>query len=105
LPRCGSLFDPPADHHSPANVLQFLVLKLIRVSPASRAIIFPELIPHVPRLINHREASGILEDAYALWCTAKERTAMMRQFWGKEMLLWSECVGAAFLRLHRGAIG
>lgn len=72
--------------------LQFLVLKLIRVSPASRAIIFPELIPHVPRLINHREASGILEDAYALWCTAKERTAMMRQFWGKEMLLWSECV-------------
>jgi pumilio family protein 6 len=81
------------------------VLKLIRVSPASRAIIFPELIPHVPRLINHREASGILEDAYALWCTAKERTAMMRQFWGKEMLLWSECVGAAFLRLHRGAIG
>ncbi|CDZ96435.1 Puf family RNA-binding protein [Phaffia rhodozyma] len=73
-----------------AKYSKFLVLKLIRLCPPARTIILSELTPHIPRLIAHREASGLIEDAYALWCTAKERTAMMKQFWGKETLFSKE---------------
>ena len=41
-------------------------------------------MPHLPRLILHREAAGIIEDAFTLWCSGKERSMMMRPWWGKE---------------------
>lgn len=63
---------------------QFLVAKLIRLAPQARTQILGELMPHLPRLILHREAAGIIEDAFTLWCSGKERSSMMRPWWGKE---------------------
>lgn len=63
---------------------QFLVGKLIRLAPTARTQILEELTPHLPRLILHREAGPIIEDAYALWCSGKEKNGMLRPWWGKE---------------------
>jgi pumilio family protein 6 len=69
---------------------KFLVAKLIRLAPTARPSIIAELLPNLPRLILHREASQIVEDAFALWCSGKERNSMMRPWWGKEGGLFYE---------------
>lgn len=56
----------------------------MRLAPNARPSIIAELRPHLPRLILHREASGILDEAFQEWCSNKERTALMRAWWGKE---------------------
>ncbi|KAL4080018.1 armadillo-type protein [Scleroderma yunnanense] len=68
---------------------KFLVTKLIRLCAAHRASILSEFQSHVLRLLLHREASGVLADAFELYANAYERSILLRDFYGKEVALFS----------------
>ncbi|KAH7890344.1 armadillo-type protein [Phlebopus sp. FC_14] len=68
---------------------KFLVTKLIRLCPTHRASILLEFQSHVLRLLLHREASGVLADAFELYANAYERSILVRDFYGKETALFS----------------
>ncbi|KAM5543745.1 hypothetical protein V8D89_002362 [Ganoderma adspersum] len=73
---------------------KFLVTKLIRFCPTYRAPILRELQGHVLRLLLHREASGVLADAFELYTNAYERSILLRDFYGKEASLFTVTVGS-----------
>jgi pumilio family protein 6 len=73
---------------------QFLVTKLIRLCPAHRAAILQEFHGYTPRLLLHRDASGVLADAFELYANAHERALLLRDFYGKEAQLFSVTAGS-----------
>jgi len=74
--------------------LQFLVTKLIRFCPTHRTAILLEFQSHVIRLLLHREASGVLADAFELHANAYERSILLREFYGKEAALFTVTRGS-----------
>lgn len=74
---------------------QFLVSKLIRLCPAHRASILQEFQSNILRLLLHREASPVLADAFELYANAYERTLLLRDFYGREVLLFGVTQGSA----------
>ncbi|KAG6810840.1 hypothetical protein H0H92_010104 [Tricholoma furcatifolium] len=73
---------------------KFLVTKLIRLCSAHRASILMEFQNSVLRLLLHREASSVLADAFELYANAYERTLLLRDFYGKETMLFSMSGGS-----------
>lgn len=73
---------------------QFLVAKLIRLCPTYRSSILAEFAGSVPRLLLHREAAGILADAFELHANAAERGILLRDFYGPEARLASFTPGS-----------
>ncbi|KAJ8592557.1 ARM repeat-containing protein [Rhizopogon salebrosus TDB-379] len=73
---------------------KFLVTKLIRLCPAHRASILLEFQSHVLRLLLHREASAVLADSFELYANAYERSILLRDFYGKEVALFSQTQGS-----------
>ncbi|TBU44642.1 ARM repeat-containing protein [Dichomitus squalens] len=73
---------------------KFLVTKLIRLCPSYRPIILRELQGSVLRLLLHREASGVLADAFELYANAYERSILLRDFYGKEASLFTVTAGS-----------
>jgi pumilio family protein 6 len=76
-----------------ANCMQFLVSKLIRLCPTHRASILSEFQGSLVRLLLHREASGVLADAFELYANAYERSLLLRDFYGKEAQMFSVTTG------------
>ncbi|KAL9709456.1 Pumilio y domain member 6 [Leucoagaricus gongylophorus] len=74
---------------------KFLVAKLIRLCPTHRVSILQEFQSNILRLLLHREASSVLADAFELYANAYERTFLLRDFYGKEALLFSVTQGSA----------
>lgn len=64
--------------------------KLIRLCPTHRASILLEFQSHVLRLLLHREATSVLADAFELYANAYERSILLRDFYGKETLLFAQ---------------
>jgi pumilio homology domain family member 6 len=83
------------------------VTKLIRLCPTHRASILLEFQSGVLRLLLHREASSVLADAFELYANAYERTILLRDFYGKEIALFSVTTGSDEDkdRVKRGLIG
>ncbi|KAG1898767.1 armadillo-type protein [Suillus fuscotomentosus] len=73
---------------------KFLVTKLIRLCPAHRASILLEFQSNVLRLLLHREASAVLADSFELYANAYERSILLRDFYGKEVALFSQTQGS-----------
>ncbi|KAI0646045.1 ARM repeat-containing protein [Trametes meyenii] len=73
---------------------KFLVTKLIRLCPAHRANILREFQGYVLRMLLHREASGVLADAFELYANAYERSLLLRDFYGKEANLFTVTAGS-----------
>ncbi|KAG6889424.1 hypothetical protein C0995_001191 [Termitomyces sp. Mi166 len=73
---------------------KFLVTKLIRLCPAHRASILMEFQGNVLRLLLHREATSVLADAFELYANAYERTLLLRDFYGKETMLFNTSGGS-----------
>ncbi|EJD45619.1 ARM repeat-containing protein [Auricularia subglabra TFB-10046 SS5] len=69
---------------------KFLVSKIIRHSSSHRSSILAEFHKQVVRLLLHREASSVIADAYELWANAYDRALLVRDFYGKEVLLFEE---------------
>ena len=65
------------------------MIKLLRLCPAHRASILSEFRSHVVRLLLHREASSVIADAFELYSNAYERSILLRDFYGKETLLFT----------------
>ena len=64
--------------------------KLIRYSPTRRSDILAEFHTHVIRLLLHRESSSILADAFELYASSSEKNLLLRDFYGKEVLLFKD---------------
>ncbi|KIY70047.1 ARM repeat-containing protein [Cylindrobasidium torrendii FP15055 ss-10] len=73
---------------------KFLVSKLIKQCPAHRASILLEFQNSVLRLLLHREATGVMADAFELYANAYERSILLRDFYGKEANLFSLTSGS-----------
>ncbi|KAI0764723.1 ARM repeat-containing protein [Fomes fomentarius] len=73
---------------------KFLITKLIRLCPTYRPIILREFQGHVLKLLLHREASGVLADAFELYTNAYERSILLRDFYGKEASLFTVTAGS-----------
>jgi pumilio family protein 6 len=67
---------------------QFLVLKLMRYCPKHRSSILSELHGHVLRLLLHREAGQVISDSFELYTNAAEKALLLREFYGKEVVLF-----------------
>ncbi|KAG5719378.1 Pumilio like proteiny domain family member [Termitomyces sp. T112] len=73
---------------------KFLITKLIRLCPAHRASILMEFQGNVLRLLLHREATSVLADTFELYANAYERTLLLRDFYGKETMLFTTSGGS-----------
>ncbi|KAJ4473395.1 ARM repeat-containing protein [Lentinula edodes] len=72
---------------------KFLLLKLIRLLPSHRTDILSSFHGHVlsrSRLLLHREASGVLADAFELYANGAQRAELVKEFYGKEVALFSQ---------------
>ncbi|KAJ4474996.1 armadillo-type protein [Lentinula aciculospora] len=72
---------------------KFLILKLIRLLPSHRTNIISSFHGEIlsrSRLLLHREASGVLADAFELYANSAQRAGMVREFYGKEVALFSQ---------------
>jgi pumilio homology domain family member 6 len=70
------------------HIMQFLVLKLMRYCPKHRSSILSELHGHVLRLLLHREAGQVISDSFELYTNAAEKALLLREFYGKEVVLF-----------------
>ncbi|TCD66891.1 pumilio domain member 6 [Steccherinum ochraceum] len=73
---------------------KFLVTKLIRLCPGHRQSILLEFQGSVRKLLLHREASGVLADAFELYANAYERSLLLKDFYGKEASLFTVTAGS-----------
>ncbi|KAG0262379.1 pumilio domain member 6 [Actinomortierella ambigua] len=63
---------------------RFIVVKILHYCPKYRETIIKEFYGKVRQLIKHKEASEIIEDAYATYANAAQRTALVQEFYGPE---------------------
>lgn len=63
--------------------------------PTHRTSILLEFQGSVRRLLLHREASGVLADAFELYANAYERSLLLKDFYGKEANLFTVTTGSA----------
>jgi pumilio homology domain family member 6 len=67
---------------------KFLVAKMVvEGNQEIRDIIIPQFYGHVKRLINHPEASWILDDIYRQIATTRQKAVMLREWYGTEFAL------------------
>ncbi|KAK7438043.1 Pumilio y domain member 6 [Stygiomarasmius scandens] len=76
---------------------KFLLTKLLRLLPSSslrlsiyKSLAGPQGSGSVLKLLLHREASGVLADAFELYANAQERNILLREFYGKEVSLFND---------------
>jgi pumilio family protein 6 len=68
---------------------KFLVAKMVSSGDEEvRNAVVPEFYGHVRRLINHPEASWIVDDIYRQIATAEQKKVMLREWYGAEYALF-----------------
>lgn len=68
---------------------KFMVAKMVVEGTAdTRDMIVPEFYGHVRRLINHPEASWIVDDIYRQVATPQQKATMLREWYGAEFALF-----------------
>lgn len=68
---------------------KFLVAKMVvEGDQETRNMIVPEFYGHVRRLINHPEASWIVDDIYRQIATREQKAVMLREWYGAEFALF-----------------
>ena len=74
---------------------KFLVAKLItKGNERIRDMIVPEFYGHVRRLINHPEASWILDDIYRGVATSEQKTLLLREWYGPEFVVFKNAAAS-----------
>ncbi|KAF2234665.1 ARM repeat-containing protein [Viridothelium virens] len=75
---------------------KFLIGKLLVEGDAEiRDIIIPEFYGHVRRMINHPEASWIVDDIYRQVATSKQKALLLREWYGAEFSLFKNPIATA----------
>ena len=68
---------------------KFLVAKMVvEGDQAIRDMIVPEFYGHVKRLINHPEASWVVDDIYRQIASSQQKATMLREWYGTEFALF-----------------
>ncbi|GAB7363876.1 hypothetical protein MBLNU230_g4439t1 [Neophaeotheca triangularis] len=68
---------------------KFMVAKMVvEGTDETRDMIVPEFYGHVRRLINHPEASWIVDDIYRQVATPQQKATMLREWYGAEFALF-----------------
>ncbi|KAK4547455.1 hypothetical protein LTR36_001111 [Oleoguttula mirabilis] len=67
---------------------KFLIAKMVvEGDQGIRNVVVPEFYGHIKRLINHPEASWIVDDIYRQVATTQQRAVMLREWYGTEFAL------------------
>ncbi|KAK5120514.1 hypothetical protein LTR85_006169 [Meristemomyces frigidus] len=75
---------------------KFLVAKMVvEGDQGIRNLVVPEFYGHIKRLINHPEASWIVDDIYRQVATTQQRAIMLREWYGTEFALANRDVTAS----------
>ncbi|KAK3725237.1 Pumilio y domain member 6 [Vermiconidia calcicola] len=78
---------------------KFLVAKMVSSGDASvNGLVVEEFYGHVRRLINHPEASWIVDDIYRQIATAGQKTMMLREWYGAEFALFHRKASSSVAR-------
>ena len=73
---------------------KFLVAKLITEGNEEvRDMVIPEFYGHVRRLINHPEASWIVDDIYRGVATPEQKAILLREWYGPDFVLFKNSLG------------
>lgn len=73
---------------------KFLVAKMVvEGDQETRDMIVPEFYGHVKRLINHPEASWIVDDIYRQVASREQKNAMLREWYGAEFAIFHHKAG------------
>ncbi|KAI9203826.1 armadillo-type protein [Polychytrium aggregatum] len=67
---------------------RFIVSKILNYCPKYRNNVITELYGNVRKLIRHRDASHVLEEAYSQFANAQQRTALIEEFYGPEFSIF-----------------
>ncbi|KAF3939539.1 hypothetical protein ABW19_dt0209888 [Dactylella cylindrospora] len=68
---------------------KYLVVKLMHYgNPKTREMIIGEFYKNVRRMVKHREACYVIDDAYREYATPKQKAAIIREFYGIEYALF-----------------
>ncbi|KAG0344803.1 pumilio domain member 6 [Podila humilis] len=67
---------------------RFIVVKILHYCQKYREAIIKEFYGKVRQLIKHKEASGIIEDAYSTYANSAQRAALIQEFYGPEFRLF-----------------
>ncbi|KAL1918605.1 uncharacterized protein VTP21DRAFT_2627 [Calcarisporiella thermophila] len=67
---------------------RFLVVKIMNYCPKIRENVIKEFYGKVSKLIRHREASWVIEEAYSSYASAEQRTSLLQEFYGPEFALF-----------------
>ena len=68
---------------------RFIVSKILNYcSPQYREAVIKGFYGKVRKLIRHKEASAVLEEAYSQFANAAQRSALMQEFYGPEFSIF-----------------
>ncbi|CUS08346.1 unnamed protein product [Tuber aestivum] len=70
---------------------KYLVVKILHYgTPENRKIVVQEFYGHVRKLIKHREAALVIEDAFREYATPEQRSALLQEFYGVEFAIFKD---------------
>ncbi|KAJ3387978.1 pumilio domain member 6 [Entophlyctis sp. JEL0112] len=67
---------------------RFIVSKILNLCPSHRAAVLKEFQGQVRKLMRHRDASFVIEEAYSQFANASQRNSLMEEFYGPEFALF-----------------
>ncbi|RPA95346.1 ARM repeat-containing protein [Choiromyces venosus 120613-1] len=70
---------------------KYLVVKILHYgTPENRKMVVQEFYGHVRKLIKHREAALVIEDAFREYATPEQKSALLREFYGVEFAIFKD---------------
>jgi pumilio family protein 6 len=75
---------------------KFIVSKILNFCPKYRPFVIKEMYGQVRKLMRHRDASLVVEEAYSQFANATQRTALMEEFYGPEFSIFKVCFWSFF---------
>ncbi|KAI8616201.1 armadillo-type protein [Chytriomyces sp. MP71] len=67
---------------------RFIVSKILNMCPKHRALVLKEFEGQVRKLMRHRDAAFVIEEAYSQFANAAQRNSLMEEFYGPEYALF-----------------
>ncbi|KAJ3235762.1 pumilio domain member 6 [Chytriomyces hyalinus] len=67
---------------------RFIVSKILNMCPKHRPLVLKEFQGQVRKLMRHRDASFVIEEAYSQFANAQQRNSLMEEFYGPEYALF-----------------
>ncbi|KAJ3075349.1 pumilio domain member 6 [Podochytrium sp. JEL0797] len=71
---------------------RFIVSKILNMCPTHRGAVLKEFQGQVRKLMRHRDAAFVIEEAYSQFANAAQRNSLMEEFYGPEFALFKPSV-------------